>query len=89
MADFIADSEVFPESQITSYEEWFGLIMNSERIVHRKARRRMDEFTIMTSGREIPYEMFRSSTYTKNHAKEEFDLYNLSLERKYAESEGN
>lgn len=63
-----------------SKKKWFGVLMNSERIVHRKWRRKIAERVILNSDRLVPYDIFRAGAYSAEQAREECDGYNLSLE---------
>lgn len=95
LADFIADAEVFPGPVVLAggwwsflfgrrrrlAEIWFGLVMNSERIVHRKSRRRLAEMNLMTSEEEVPYAVFRSAAYSAYQARTEYDDYTIALQR--------
>jgi hypothetical protein len=81
VADFIADTGVFPGPLLPNASAWFGLLMNSERMVHRIARRRLSEHLLCTSGKGVPYDIFRAASLSHNRAVDETDDYNLSLER--------
>ena len=86
MADFLADTGAFPpESLVPPGCTFFGLVMNTERVIHRAGRRELTRFTLVTSDRGAAYELFRASTYSVAQADTEFDGYNLYLARLNAE----
>lgn len=81
MADWVADTGTFPpESLMPSGCTLFGLVMNTERVIHRAGRRRLSEYTVMVTG-QVPHEFFRASTYSPDQAGSEFDRYVLSVAR--------
>lgn len=53
--------------------------MNSERIIHRIARRRKDEYTALTGA--VPYEVFRAAAHSPDQAATEFDRHVIAVER--------
>ena len=80
----MADTGTLPGPPIFTPDMWFGLIMNSERVIHRIARRRVSEYTIMATG-QVPYEVFRAAAHSPDQAISEFDRYTLSVERAAAD----
>jgi hypothetical protein len=54
--------------------------MNSERIIHRKARRDFASYTMTTTG-VVPHEVFRAAAHSVDQAAVEFDRHNIALER--------
>lgn len=82
MADFLADTgSLLPESLIPSECTLFGLVMNTERIVHRISRRRLAEVAVVTSGQGVPFELFRAAAYSVDQATLEYERHNITLER--------
>ena len=76
----MADTGTLPGPDIAGPYTWFGLVMNSERVIHRMARRRTSEYTAMVTG-NVPYELFRASTHSLGQADREYDRFILSVER--------
>lgn len=54
--------------------------MNTERIVHRAARRRVAEYTIATSRQGVPFEVFRAAAHSVDQATLEYERHGIALE---------
>jgi hypothetical protein len=61
--------------------------MNTERIIHRRARHELSRYTMMLGSKTPPYEVFQASTYSGSQAYSELEDYVIALERAAQDAE--
>lgn len=63
--------------------------MNTERVIHRRARHELSRYTMMLGGNGAPYEVFRAAAHSYDQAADEWERYTIATERAALDSTRN
>lgn len=63
-------------------ENYFGIVMNTGRFIHRRGYRKLWEDVLVLSSREVPLEIFLAATTNRAEAEKMHYEFNVSVHAK-------